>query len=420
MQAVLTSSLDAATLSVGVARAAGRSTASTDADLSALVQQALATNIGSGVTVISSSASATIDGSGALASRASVTFSTKFLGMAGIRTWTVNAQSKVSAPGGPIEVAMALDTTGSMAGAKLTGLQQAANALATTLFSTTNAASNVKVGVVPFTYYVNVGMANRSATWITGAQDYSVPRSACWDTYPNATYSNPVTVNATCYADGAPYDCSYTSYQTVNLGAPVQQCGSWTDNYTWYGCVGSRNHPADLQDQANSANPVPALLNYGCATPLLRLTNSLSAVQTAINGLTAGGETYIAPGLLWGWRVLSPNSPFADGAAYGSRTRKYLVVMTDGFNTHSPNYPDHEGGDVTAANSLTTQTCSAIKQAGITIYTVAFQVSDLAIKSILQSCASSASGYYDSASIADMQAAFASIGNSITSIRILQ
>jgi len=419
MQSILSSSLDASTLSVAIARASGKSNATSDADLSAALRQALAGSLNGVGPVIRTSADATLDASGALSTRASLTIANRFLAILGIATWTVNARAKASAPAGPIEVALVLDTTGSMAGAKITALKQSATSLASTLFSSANASTNVKVGVVPFNYYVNVGLANRNATWLTGAQDYSIQYNACWNTYPNVTYSNPVTVTTTCNVDGVSQPCSYTTYQTYDLGAPVQQCGVNTDTFTWNGCVGSRNFPADLQDAANGANPVPALLNYTCASELQRLSASPSAVQTAIANLTAAGETYIAPGLLWGWRVLSPNPPFADGAAYG-QTRKFLILMTDGANTHSPNYPDHEGADAPGANSLTSQTCAAIKAAGIIIYTVAFQVTDPTIKGVLQGCATSTTGYYDSGSIADMQAAFNAIGNSITSVRLVQ
>ena len=49
---------------------------------------------------------------------------------------------------------------------------------------------------------------------------------------------------------------------------------------------------------------------------------------------------------------------------------------------------------------------------------MAFQVTDLTIKGILQNCASSSAGYFDSASATDLQNAFVAIGNSITAIRI--
>ena len=78
--------------------------------------------------------------------------------------------------------------------------------------------------------------------------------------------------------------------------------------------------------------------------------------------------------------LFAPFAPFADGAPYGPTATKIMVLMTDGFNTHSPNYPDHEGTDVTTANQITAQTCANIKATGIVLYTIAFQVTDPAIK----------------------------------------
>lgn len=229
------------------------------------------------------------------------------------------------------------------------------------------------------------------------------------------------TVNSTCTNDGITSPCSWQSCNGYTQQGTYQSCPSPV-NHTWNGCVGSRNLPTDVgpnADLADSTNPIPALLDYWCSAPLQRLTSNQTLVQTAINNLTAAGETYIAPGLLWGWRTLSPNTPYADGAAYNSRTRKYIVLMTDGFNTHSPNYPDHEGANTTDANNLTAQTCAAVKAKGIKIFTVAFQVTDTTIKSILQNCASASTAYFDSTSAADLQTAFQSIGNAITQVRIL-
>lgn len=83
--------------------------------------------------------------------------------------------------------------------------------------------------------------------------------------------------------------------------------------------------------------------NAGCiAQPLIRLTDSFSAVKAGMDGMVAGGDANIAAGVMWGWHTLSPNAPFADGAAYSDdTTRKIMVLMTDGENhnvvTSSPN-----------------------------------------------------------------------------------
>lgn len=323
--------------------------------------------------------------------------------------------------GGSTEVAIAFDTTGSMAGAKLTAAQQAANQLVDTLFilpGSSNPNPNVKVGLVPFTDYVNIGLQYRNAPWLTNANDYTTTGpQTCYDTYPNAVYSNPTFVSATCAADGVPYDCSYTSY-TVNYGQPVQECSTPTYSYTWNGCVGSQASPNDENEAVSAANPVPALLNYGCSTPLIRLSNDPAVIKNAINGMNASGETYIAPGLLWAWRLLSPNAPFGDGKSYGS-AKKILILMTDGANTHSANYPDHEGADVPAANAKLTQLCANVKNAGVQLYAIAFQVSDAAIQNVLSQCATGTPYYFNAQTIADLQTAFASIGAQVTKLRLV-
>lgn len=349
---------------------------------------------------------------------ASAPVATTFMRVLGTSSVTVSVNSQAVYGNGKVEVALALDTTGSMAGTKLSTAQKAASDLVDTLYAMPQASSNVKVALVPFTSYVNVGTAYRNASWISGATDYSTTSTGCWDTYPNATYSDPYTVNATCSADGRSYDCSYTAYRTVNYGTPVNVCGSYTSNYTWYGCVGSRNSPLDLSDTVSNADRVPALLNYGCSQPLIRLTNTAATIKTGINSLYASGETYIAPGLLWAWRTLSPNAPFADGQAYGPGITKSIVLMTDGENTHSANYPDHEGSNVADANNVTAKTCSNIKDAGIRVITIAFMVTDTDIKSILKRCATTDGDFFEATDTTALLSAFKAIGARLTAVRI--
>lgn len=355
---------------------------------------------------------------GSVSGTAQVDVPTTFMNLAGIKSVSVSAKSQALYSLGQSEIALALDTTGSMSGAKLAGAQQAANDLIDTLFAMPNAAENLRVSLVPFSYYVNVGLQYRNASWIAGATDSSSTTTQCWNDYPNAQYLNPKKVSATCYADGAPYDCSYTSYGTIILGDPVKKCGPVTSSNTWHGCVGSRDDPRDLSDVVTTNQPVPALLNYWCSAPLARLTNSRTSIKSQISSLTASGETYVAPGLLWAWRTLSPSAPFSDGAPYSKKAAKTIVLMTDGANTHSPRYPDHEGADVAQADTLSKKTCDNIKAAGIRVMTVAFQVTEAAAKKVLESCASSSQDYYDATDINAMRGAFKAIGAKLSAVRL--
>jgi Mg-chelatase subunit ChlD len=163
---------------------------------------------------------------------------------------------------------------------------------------------------------------------------------------------------------------------------------------------------------------VPALLNTWCSAPLARLTNKPASIKTQISALTASGETYIAPGLLWAWRTLSPSAPFSDGAPYSKKIAKTIILMTDGENTKSPNYPDHEGVDTAQADTVSKKTCDNAKAAGIRVMTVAFEVTNVTAKKVLESCASSSHDYYDATDITAMRDAFKAIAAKLTAVRL--
>lgn len=75
--------------------------------------------------------------------------------------------------------------------------------------------------------------------------------------------------------------------------------------------------------------------NAGCALqPIVRLTTSSASIKSAIDDMTAVGDTNIPLGMSWGWQMLSPSAPFSDGAPYGTpHLRKIIILMTDGDNT---------------------------------------------------------------------------------------
>lgn len=360
----------------------------------------------------------TVESDGTVTTVVTAAPSFSFMKLANISSANISVTSQAMRGGGKMEVALVLDTTGSMAGAKMAALKAAAASLTDTLFAVPDASARIKVGVVPFAQYVNVGLANKGASWLTSTDDVNASYNSCWTEYPNAVYSNPYTVKQTCYNDGAPYDCSYTAYANVNYGQGVNYCSVQNYTYQWYGCVGSRNYPADLNAEVLVSDRVPALLDVYCAQELTRLTNNSSKVKAAINALYPSNKTYIAPGVLWGWRVLSPNAPFADGGVASPDLQKIMILMTDGANTLSPSYPQHWDYNVSNANTLTAATCAKAKADGISVYTIAFSVTDPTIKNVLQNCASGLPYYYDASTVSDLSAAFANIGAKLTAVRI--
>ena len=76
----------------------------------------------------------------------------------GIESVLVSAKTESSFGTDTIEIAIALDTTGSMdPGNKLTDAKKAASDLVDTLFGPSGVNPRVKVGIVPFHHYVNIG-----------------------------------------------------------------------------------------------------------------------------------------------------------------------------------------------------------------------------------------------------------------------
>ncbi|HEX5377825.1 MAG TPA: pilus assembly protein TadG, partial [Phenylobacterium sp.] len=182
--------------------------------------------------------------------------------------------------------------------------------------------------------------------------------------------------------------------------------------------------------------------NAGCGMqPMIRLTSSTASIKTAINAMTAVGETNIPQGLVWGWHALSPNAPLADGAAYGTQhLRKIVILMTDGDNTMTDpggsnmNRSNYGGlgyiwqnilgitsGSATARRTAMdnrlTLLCSNMKARDIVIYTVRVEVTS-GSSTVLKNCASDPDKFYDVQDVAQLTAAFDSIAGSIDNLRI--
>jgi Flp pilus assembly protein TadG len=338
---------------------------------------------------------------------------TTFGQVLGITVIPVKVKAEAVAGGANVEFALALDNTFSMSGSKIAALKSAANDLLDQVFDNSTPGT-LKAGIVPFANYVNVGKGYRSAKWLSVSNDYSETVKQC---YPDQKYKNCTIQSGTCYNDGVPYTCTWSECEPD--GPPTTVCGDVTTTYTWNGCVGSRE-PTDVQAAASSASPVPGIMNVTCPTPLTRLTASKSDLQNQISSMTVVGETYVPAGLLWGWRLLSNDTPFADGAAPNStpRTRKILVLMTDGENTRSQLGKTHDGTTASSANTTMSQVCTNIKLQNIEIYTIAFEVADVQIKTLLQQCATTSSNFYDAANATLLNKAFADIAGSLQKLAL--
>ena len=336
-------------------------------------------------------------------------------------TMDVSAHARVDRRIGGIEVAMVLDTTSSMSGTKIESLKSSAKLFVDSL---TSEVSNTKIAIVPFAQYVNVGLEYRSYKWLDVPNDYSEVVEQCTNNREILEKTNCRTVTATGYNDGVPYEYTYEQCDII-YGPDNIVCSDLTVNHVWRGCVGSRNHPLNVEDTSPST-PIPGLLDAWCGKSLQPLTDVKTTLYSKIDSLNATGNTYIPAGLMWGWRVLSKDVPFTEGLsaekAAKEGVRKVVVLMTDGFNTLKPYYPRHggDGQDSTIADGLTSELCTNIKAASIDIYAVTYDVTDAGVKDLLRNCSSGPDYYFDATGSNQLAQTFQKIADSITPLRLVE
>ncbi|MDB5509923.1 MAG: putative Flp pilus-assembly TadE/G [Hyphomicrobiales bacterium] len=315
-----------------------------------------------------------------------------------------------------LHIALALDVTGSMKGNRLTALKASSAEMINTMFTNLKRNDQVKFSIVPFARYVNVGLGVRSQSWLSVPDDYSVTKYTCTTSKPVIREYNCKTTTSTKYSDGIPYESKSTVCEK-EYGQSVTTCGDKTTNYKWNGCVGSRNSPLDTLD-GQYVTRIPGLMNTSCNVAVQPLSSNKGQLIKTINSLAASDETYMPSGLVWGWRTLSPGEPFDDGADPSRVTNRYLILMTDGVNTLSPNYPTHNGNNRTLADKLTADLCRNIKESGITIFSIAFEVTDIGVKNMLQTCASGSDRFFDASDAVQLSSTFKSIATQLLALRI--
>ncbi len=359
----------------------------------------------------------------------------KFMGLIGYSKLDVEVTSVVKRGFGNLEVALVLDNTNSMnADGKLDALKNSANLLIGELFDKKGPSTTLKVGVVPFSKYVNVGLSNRNAPWLDVADDSTVVTTGTRDVYGQVPGSERNCGDRT-------YDSNNDGITTTNTyyACDYDYAVTGTEPYTsttssiWNGCVGSRNYPLNVEDRDPAAR-IPGIMESNstasCPRPLTPLTQTRATVESEITALTATNETYLPAGLMWGWRLLSNAAPFNQGVTYNAMANesytKAIVLMTDGVNTQIPLYPGHanDGGNATTTNTLTAELCENIKNSGsndqqrIKIYTVTFTVTDPVVKDLLRNCATDADSYFDAGDQSALAAAFKTIGKSLANLAL--
>ncbi len=412
--------------------------------------------------------------------RTRLTVPTTFLGIIGLDALDFEVTGHSIADDLTYEVALVLDNSGSMAGARMAALKDAASTLAGNLF-VANARNPVrdaiKVAVVPFAASVNVGPENALAAWVDGAaksprhfENFEVGAGPANGNRFALFDALKVRWAGCLEARPEPYDSSDAAPDTANpatifvpMFAPDEpDLSGFDNNYipdASFACLASERR----QTNAASAEEAEARLckyrqidpllemsrngtvvgpNLNCTSaPLAPLTADRSAVLATIDGLEAKGLTNLHEGIMWGWRALSPGAPFAEGRPYeDDGNRKILVLMTDGANAYDSyrNFNRSMYGAfgyvrkgrlgttssdnatvVARMNERTLAACRNVKATGkVRVYTVALGVTDPATLAMLAECASDPEIAFRMKEDSDLAVAFGRIAADVATLRV--
>jgi Flp pilus assembly protein TadG len=322
-----------------------------------------------------------------------------------------------------LDIALVLDITGSMQGTKIDSLKLAANALVDKLGDFEN--GDVRVSVIPFRDYVNIGLSRRGEPWLDVDDDSSTPLAEkCYMTKDKISGPtncvDTITPQKTCYNDGVAYECGGKTKTTCEYtyGPEYEKCYIPVSNKTWRGCVGSRNAPWNARAHKGAVK-IPGLMNINCGQEILALTDDMDVVRTKIDSLTANGLTYLPAGLVWGWRAIHSDQPLTEASSVAKKDKtSVLIFMTDGANTRSQNGAYHNGSNTANADDITKELCIGINSDGVDIYTVAYDFDAANTLIMLEKCASKKDMFYKADDSTALIAAFEKIGEDLFKLRL--
>lgn len=303
-----------------------------------------------------------------------------------------------------LEVALVLDVTGSMSTNNNIGtLRTAAANFTNILFDHTTYTDAVKIGIIPFSTAVNVG-------------PYGLGKTPSGSTYDTAFVNNPSKLSFNQSQTNQWWGCVLDNQTTPKDTQNTDSTWKW-DMYR-YTNAGAK----DSKIRKDSVSP-----NSVCnKSYILPLSTNRTTILTKINGLQASGYTLSNLGMVWGYRVLSPEFPFREGAAWDNHEwRKVAVLMTDGDNNMNDVYTgygtwmNNQTMTDSVLNQRLAQTCTNMKNDGITIYTITFTSGiDQNTKNYFKNCASDPSKWYDAPQQADLINAFEQISRELSNIHI--
>jgi hypothetical protein len=157
---------------------------------------------------------------------------------------------------------------------------------------------------------------------------------------------------------------------------------------------------------------------YCPAATILPLSYDWTAVKNTINAMSPSGATNQTIGLQWGWFSLLQQAPLnAPAETAGVNYGHIIILFTDGLNTGDRWYGDYSSQSSQVDTRMQTL-CTAIKNSGVTIYTVQIDTDGAGQSSVLPSCATSTANFFMLTAPSQIASAFQQIYTSISKLRI--
>lgn len=302
-----------------------------------------------------------------------------------------------------IEVAMMLDVTGSMAGQKVKDLKAAASNAVDSFLSGQDASNpRVRVAIVPYANSVNVGAL--AASTVFTETKLSDRKQAPGNGDPQLASAPARPDNCATERKGA--------YQYTDAGPDA---GMVNRDYFL---------TAFAQQTGTAACP---------AATLKPLTADAASLKNVIKGFVASGGTAGHIGVQWAWYMLSENWGGVMKASERparmdpKKVGKYVILMTDGefnlsyFDATGVGQVYNDAGKEQTRTAATTL-CSAMRDKGIEIFTIGFDLTEKNAKSTLQACASpdtaTTQHFYQAANGVELDAAFQAIVRNIDNLTV--
>lgn len=427
---------------------------------------------------------------------------TSFGSLFGYGRWNVKVLSSADIAMLPHEIALVLDTTGSMRGGKLQAMKDAVAGLVDTMSANVKVKDNLKFALVPFSNMVNVGpqfaplfdkkgkiVKGTGADWLDLKGKSDVPqldlaknisrfevfhnlgvdwagcvetreatKKAAYDVTDAAPGGKAETLFVPAFSIDEPDDRNasgnpvYANDYIVSDVKPLDKSLSGKlKKLVKYGLAplaATVDLIADSDDVllGPSAAVVTATKgpNANCVTqPISPLSTDYQGMKAKVDALLAAGNTNIMEGVAWGWRVLSPGEPFTEGAPKKTKSRKIMIVLTDGSNVFGvvadpknelrssyssfgfaaderllPAAAATAGSTSTAMNDKTLAACTNAKADGIEIFTIRLEEPNKATGTMLQQCASGSDHFFDAPSRTQLDDVFGQIRDKITTVRL--